>query len=108
MKIKPLQDRVLVTRIEKEEKTAGGIIIPDTAKEKPAEGKIVAVGPGKTTDEGKVIKLDVKVGDHVLFAKYGGTEVKVDGVEYLLMREEEILGVIEGSGSHKDSKKKKK
>jgi chaperonin GroES len=108
MKIKPLQDRVLVTRIEKEEKTAGGIIIPDTAKEKPAEGKVVAAGPGKTTDEGKVIKLDVKVGDHVLFAKYGGTEVKVDGVEYLLMREEEILGVIEGSESVKDSKKKKK
>jgi chaperonin GroES len=108
MKIKPLQDRVLVTRIEKEEKTAGGIIIPDTAKEKPAEGRVVAVGPGKTTDEGKVIKLDVKVGDHVLFAKYGGTEVKVDGVEYLLMREEEILGVIEGSEADKDSKKKKK
>ena len=106
MKIKPLQDRVLVERIEKEEMTAGGIIIPDTAKEKPAEGKVVAVGPGKTTDEGKVIELDVKVGDHILFAKYAGTEVKVDGVEYLLMREEEILGVIEAK-DHKDSKKKK-
>ena len=92
MKIKPLQDRVLVERIEKEEMTAGGIIIPDTAKEKPAEGK--------------VIELDVKVGDHILFAKYAGTEVKVDGVEYLLMREEEILGVIEAK-DHKDSKKKK-
>lgn len=108
MEIKPLQDRVLVERIEKEEKTAGGIIIPDTAKEKPAEGKVVAVGPGKTTEEGKVIALDVEVGDHILFAKYAGTEVKVDGVEYLLMREEEILGVIEGSESQKDSKKKKK
>jgi chaperonin GroES len=107
MKIKPLQDRVLVQRIEKEEKTAGGIIIPDTAKEKPAEGKIVAVGPGKVTDDGKVIPLDVKVGNRVLFAKYAGTEVEVEGVEYLLMREEEILGVIEG-GAGKSSKKKKK
>ena len=103
MKIKPLQDRVLVQRIEKEEKTAGGIIIPDTAKEKPAEGKIVAVGPGRLSDDGKVIALDVKVGEVVLFAKYSGTEVKVDGSEYLLMREDEILGVIEA----KSSKKKK-
>jgi chaperonin GroES len=108
MNVKPLADRILVRRLEEPEVKRGGIIIPDTAKEKPAEGKVVAAGPGKTTDEGKVIKLDVKVGDHVLFAKYGGTEVKVDGVEYLLMREEEILGVIEGSESVKDSKKKKK
>ena len=106
MKIKPLQDRVLVQRIEKEETTAGGIIIPDTAKEKPAEGRIVAVGPGKVSDDGKVIPLDVKEGDRVLFAKYAGTEVKVEGVEYLLMREEEILGVIEET-KKKSSKKKK-
>jgi chaperonin GroES len=106
MKVKPLQDRVLIQRLEKEEKTAGGIIIPDTAKEKPAEGKVVACGPGRVNDEGKVIALDVKVGDRVLFAKYAGTEVKIDGEDFLLMREEEILGVIEGDD--KDAKKKKK
>jgi chaperonin GroES len=107
MKVRPLQDRVLVKRLEKEEKTAGGIIIPDTAKEKPAEGKIVAAGPGKVNDEGKLIKLDVKVGDRVLFAKYAGNEVKIDGEELLLMREEDILGVLEGQ-EDKDEKKKKK
>ena len=105
MKIKPLQDRVLVQRVEKEEKTAGGIIIPDTAKEKPAEGKIVAAGPGKVSEDGKLIPLDVKVGDYVLFAKYSGTEVTLDGDEYLLMREEEILGVIEKKASGKKKKK---
>ena len=105
MKIKPLQDRVLVQRVEKEEKTAGGIIIPDTAKEKPAEGKIVATGPGRVSDDGKLIPLDVKVGDYVLFAKYAGSEVTIDGEEYLLMREEEILGIVEQKASAKKKKK---
>jgi chaperonin GroES len=95
MKIRPLQDRVIVKRLEEETKTKGGIIIPDTAKEKPIEGKIIAVGKGKVADDGNLIKLDVKVGDKVLFSKYGGTEVKIDGEEYLIMREDDILGVIE-------------
>ncbi|HQL01737.1 MAG TPA: co-chaperone GroES [Smithellaceae bacterium] len=95
MKIRPLQDRIIVKRLEEETKTKGGIIIPDTAKEKPIEGKIIAVGKGKVTEEGKVLPLDVKVGDKVLFSKYGGTEVKIDGEEYLIMREDDILGVIE-------------
>jgi chaperonin GroES len=95
MKIKPLNDRVLVLRVEGEEKTAGGIIIPDTAKEKPLEGKIVAVGPGKVDDDGKRIPLEVKKGDRVLFSKYAGTEIKMDGVEHLMMREDDILGIIE-------------
>jgi len=95
MKIRPLQDRVIVKRLEEEEKTKGGIIIPDTAKEKPIEGKVIAVGKGKTSDDGKLIALDVKVGDKVLFRKYGGTEVKIDGVEHLIMREDDILGIIE-------------
>ena len=96
MKIRPLQDRVIVRRLEEEEKTKGGIIIPDTAKEKPQEGKVIAVGKGKMTEEGKVIPLDVKVGDKILFGKYSGTEVKIEGEEHLIMREEDILGVIEG------------
>ncbi len=96
MKIRPLQDRVIVERLAEEEKTKGGIIIPDTAKEKPMEGKIIAVGKGKTTEDGKLVKLDVKAGDKVLFSKYAGTEVKIDGKEYLIMREDDILGVIEG------------
>ncbi|MGD0946896.1 MAG: co-chaperone GroES [Candidatus Binatia bacterium] len=96
MKIRPLQDRVLVKRIAEEEKTKGGIIIPDTAKEKPQEGKVVAVGKGKVNDEGKVIPLQVKVGDKILFGKYSGSEIKIDGEEHLIMREEDILGVIEG------------
>jgi len=96
MKIRPLQDRVIVQRIAEEEKTKGGIIIPDTAKEKPQQGKIIAVGKGKANDEGKVNPLDVKVGDKVLFAKYSGSEVKLDGEEHLIMREEDILGVLEG------------
>ena len=95
MKIRPLSDRVLVLRIEEEEKTSGGIIIPDTAKEKPQEGKIMAVGPGKLDDDGKRITLDVKKNDHVLFGKYAGTEIKIDGVEHLIMREDDILGIIE-------------
>ncbi len=96
MKIRPLQDRVIVKRLEEEEKTKGGIIIPDTAKEKPQEGKVIAVGKGKLTEDGKLIPLDVKVGDRILFGKYSGTEVKIEGEEHLIMREEDILGIIEG------------
>lgn len=96
MKIRPLQDRVIVKRIAEEEKTKGGIIIPDTAKEKPQEGKVIAVGKGKVSDEGKVIPLDVKVGDKILFGKYSGSEIKLDGEEHLIMREEDILGIVEG------------
>jgi chaperonin GroES len=96
MKIRPLQDRVIVRRLEEEEKTKGGIIIPDTAKEKPQEGKVIAVGKGKVTEEGKVIPLDVKVGDKILFGKYSGSEIKIGGEEHLIMREEDILGIIEG------------
>ncbi|MDY6853780.1 MAG: co-chaperone GroES [Thermodesulfobacteriota bacterium] len=95
MKIRPLQDRVIVKRIEEEEKTKGGIIIPDTAKEKPMEGKIVAVGAGKILEDGKKIPLDLKEGDRVLFGKYAGTEIKIDGEEHLIMREEDILGILE-------------
>jgi chaperonin GroES len=96
MKIRPLQDRVIVKRLAEEDKTKGGIIIPDTAKEKPQEGKVIAVGKGKITEDGKVIPLDVKVGDKILFGKYSGTEIKVEGEEHLIMREEDILGIIEG------------
>ena len=92
--IRPLQDRVLVKRVEAEEKTASGIIIPDTAKEKPQEGEVVAVGPGKRLDNGSVQEMGVKTGDRILFSKYGGTEVKVDGDDYLIMREDDILGVV--------------
>ena len=95
MKIRPLQDRVIVKRIEEEATTKGGIIIPDTAKEKPMEGLVIAVGKGKTTEDGKLIKPDVKAGDRILFGKYSGTEVKIDGEERLIMREDDILGVIE-------------
>ncbi len=95
MNLKPLHDRVLVKRLEEEEVTKGGIIIPDTAKEKPIKGKVVAAGPGKTSDEGKVIPMSVKAGDNVLFNKYAGTEVKIDGVEHLVMREDDILAIIE-------------
>jgi chaperonin GroES len=96
MKIKPLHDRVIVKRVEEEEKTAGGIIIPDAAKEKPAEGKVVAVGEGKILEDGKVRPMNVKAGDRILFSKYAGTEVKVGGEELLIMREDDILGIIEG------------
>jgi chaperonin GroES len=96
MKIRPLQDRVIVKRIAEEEKTKGGIIIPDTAKEKPQEGKVVAVGKGKVNDDGKLTALDVKVGDKILFGKYSGSEIKMNGEEHLIMREDDILGVIEG------------
>ena len=95
MKVKPLNDRLLVVRVEEEQKTAGGIIIPDTAKEKPMEGKVVAAGPGKLDDKGKRTPMDVKKGDRVLFSKYAGSEIKIDGIEHLFMREDDILGVIE-------------
>jgi len=95
MKIKPLNDRVLVLRVDQEDKTAGGIIIPDTAKEKPQEGKVVATGPGKSDEDGKRIALEVKEGDRVLFGKYSGTDITLDGVEHLIMREDDILAIIE-------------
>ena len=94
MKIRPLNDRILVKRMEEETKTKGGIIIPDTAKEKPQRGEVIAVGPGKMGDNGKRMPLDVKAGDKVLFAKYAGTEIKVDGVEHIFMREDDLLGII--------------
>jgi chaperonin GroES len=97
MNVRPLHDRILIKRIEEKETIKGGIIIPDTAKEKPQEGEVVAVGNGKKTDEGKVIPLDVKAGDRILFGKYSGTEIKVDEQEYLILREEEVLGVIEAA-----------
>ncbi len=95
MKIRPLNDRLLVKRLQEEEKTAGGIIIPDSAKEKPAEGEVIAVGPGKVADNGERVALQVKEGDMVLFSKYGGTDVKLDGEDFLIMREEDILGIVE-------------
>ena len=95
MKVRPLHDRILVERIDEEEKTPGGIIIPDTAKEKPSQGKVVAVGNGKKTEDGKVIPLEVKVGDKILFGKYAGTEIKIEGKEYLMMREDEVFAIIE-------------
>ena len=96
MKIRPLHDRIIVKRLEEERTSAGGIIIPDTATEKPIQGKVIAVGNGKILEDGSVRKLDVKIGDKILFGKYGGTEVKVDGEEYLVMREEDVMAVIEG------------
>jgi len=95
MKIKPLHDRVIVKRIEEESTSAGGIIIPDSAKEKPAQGEIIAVGDGKITEDGKVLPLNVKAGDRILFSKYAGTEVKIEGEELLIMREDDVLGIIE-------------
>jgi chaperonin GroES len=95
MKIRPLGDRILVLRVEEEEKTSGGIIIPDSAKEKPQEGKIVAVGPGKTGEKGERISMTVKAGDRILFGKYAGNEIKIDGVEHLIMHEDDILGIVE-------------
>lgn len=94
LKIKPLGDRVVVKRLDAEEKTKSGIIIPDNAKEKPQQGEVLAVGPGKTTDDGKVIKMDVSVGDKVLFAKWGATDVKIDGEEYLILKQDDIIGVL--------------
>lgn len=95
MKIRPLHDRLIVKRLEEEEKTKGGIIIPDTAKEKPIEGKVIAVGEGRIKKDGKKIPMEVKKGDRILFAKYAGTEVKIDGVEHLMMREDDVLAIIE-------------
>lgn len=97
MSIRPLHDRVLVKRVEEEQKTKSGIYIPDTAKEKPMEGEVVATGPGARSEDGKVIPMDVKKGDRVLFAKWGGTEVKIDGQEYLIMKESDILAVVEAA-----------
>ncbi|HWU90990.1 MAG TPA: co-chaperone GroES [Kofleriaceae bacterium] len=95
MNVRPLQDRILVRRVEEVEKTRGGIIIPDSAKERPLEGNVVAVGSGKRLEDGTLVKLDVKAGDRILFGKYAGTEIKVDGVEHIILREDEVLGVIE-------------
>jgi chaperonin GroES len=95
MKIRPMNDRILVVRVEEEKKTAGGIIIPDTAKEKPQEGKVVAAGPGKMGEDGKRTPMELKKGDRVLFSKYAGSEIKIDGVEHIFMREDDILGILE-------------
>ncbi len=95
MKIRPLQDRIIVRRVDEEETTKGGIIIPDTAKEKPQEGKVIAVGKGKDNEDGKLQKLDVKKGDKVLFSKYAGTEINIGGIEHLIIREDDVLGVVE-------------
>ncbi|MBN9542023.1 co-chaperone GroES [Reyranella sp.] len=97
MKFRPLHDRVVVKRVAEEEKTKGGIIIPDTAKEKPMEGEVVAVGPGARDEKGALVALDVKAGDRILFGKWSGTEIKLDGVEYLIMKESDIMGIVEGS-----------
>ena len=105
MKIKPLHDRVLVRRLEGEEKTAGGIIIPDTAKEKPMQGEVIAVGPGGRDDSGKLIPMELKAGDVVLFQKWGGTEVKVDGEELLVLKESDIIGIVEGATKSGSGKK---
>jgi chaperonin GroES len=101
MKFRPLHDRVLVRRIQADEKTAGGIIIPDTAKEKPSQGEVIAVGPGGRDETGKLIPIDIKVGDRVLFGKWSGTEVKIDGEELLIMKESDVLGVVEDADSLK-------
>ena len=101
MKFRPLHDRVVVKRIDAEEKTAGGIIIPDTAKEKPSQGEIIAVGPGGRDEAGKLVPLDVHVGNRILFGKWSGTEVKIDGVEYLIMKESDIMGILEETQAKK-------
>ena len=105
MNLRPLHDRILIKRIEEKQAAKGGIIIPDTAKEKPQEGEVVAVGHGKKTEEGKVVALDVKAGDRILFGKYSGAEIKLDGQEYLILREEEVLGIIEGKAASASGKK---
>jgi chaperonin GroES len=99
MKFRPLHDRIVIRRLDGEEKTKGGIIIPDTAKEKPQEGEIIAVGPGARDESGKLIPLDVKAGDRILFGKWSGTEVKLDGQEYLIMKESDVMGIIEGQAA---------
>ena len=103
MKFRPLHDRVVVRRIDADEKTAGGIIIPDTAKEKPQQGEVLAVGPGKRDDAGKLVPLDVKAGDQILFGKWSGTEVKIDGEDLLIMKEDDIMGVVEGATKGKSA-----
>jgi len=107
MNVRPLHDRIIVQRIEEGEQKVGGIIIPDTAKEKPQQGKVTAVGNGKAKDDGKRVPLDVKAGDTILFGKYSGQEIKLDGEEFLIMREDEVLAVIEGADAKGDAKKKK-
>jgi chaperonin GroES len=108
MSVRPLRDRILVKRLEEDEQRVGGIIIPDTAKEKPQQGKVVAVGTGRVNDDGKVFPLDVKAGDRILFGKYAGSEIKLDGEEYLIVREDEVLAVLEEKGREKETTKKKK
>jgi chaperonin GroES len=105
MKVRPLHDRILIKRIEEKESIKGGIIIPDSAKEKPQEGEVIAVGKGKKTEDGKLIPLDVQAGDRILFGKYSGTEIKLDDQEYLIVREDEVLGVLEGAAKAAGSKK---
>jgi len=101
MKFRPLHDRVVVRRVESEERTAGGIIIPDTAKEKPQEGEVIAVGPGARDESGKLIPLDVKAGDRILFGKWSGTEVKIDGQDYLIMKESDVMGIVEATAANR-------
>ena len=108
MKFRPLHDRVVVRRLDADEKTAGGIIIPDTAKEKPQQGEVLAVGPGKRDETGKLIVLDVKAGDQILFGKWSGTEVKIDGEDLLIMKEEDIMGIVEGTAKTKTSSSSRK
>ena len=108
MNVRPLHDRIIVQRLEEGEQRIGGIIIPDSAKEKPQQGKVIAAGTGKVKDDGKKIPLDVKAGDLILFGKYSGQEIKIDGEEYLIMREDEVLGVIEGAAAGAADTKKKK
>ena len=105
MNFRPLHDRILIKRIEEKEAVKGGIIIPDTAKEKPQEGEVIAVGNGKKTEDGNIIPLDVKAGDRILFGKYSGAEIKMDGQEFLILREEEVLGIIEGKAATVSGKK---
>jgi chaperonin GroES len=104
-KFTPLHDRVLIRRVEEQESVRGGIIIPDTAKEKPQEGEVIAVGKGKSNEEGKVFPLDVKAGDRILFGKYAGTEIKLDGEELIIMKEDEVLGIVSGASKHKEKEK---
>ena len=104
-KFTPLHDRVLIRRVEEQESVRGGIIIPDTAKEKPQEGEVIAVGKGKSNEEGKVFPLDVKAGDRILFGKYAGTEIKLDGEELIIMKEDEVLGIVSGASKSKDKEK---
>ena len=105
MNFRPLHDRILIKRIEEKETVKGGIIIPDTAKEKPQEGEVIAVGNGKKNEDGKIVPLDVKAGDRILFGKYSGTEIKIDNKEYLILKEEEVLGVVEGKAAIAGGKK---